>query len=228
MPVENYGVLKGIAINYKKEVDYDAPHFQLEIIGEENRHYRCAINVMSSSAQSEVLYYADDKFSANEITHLQELQNGYSPIKENESNHSIALDYVRDKLFDSTQMLPLPHEVTGPDNDLNDFIETYTKKAMQEKATMYIYGSKFGPENKKDKVFGFEPTYGMHNIHMNQGNYGRHKKDNGTYHDGGILIQFENYWVAIFLAFLSQSWCTDKKGNPNKFCSFNEPNKKYE
>ncbi len=67
-------------------------------------------------------------------------------------------------------MKPLPHEITGPDNDLNDFIETYMKKAKDEKAPVYIFGSKFGPEQAPDKIFGFTPTNGMHNIHMNQGN----------------------------------------------------------
>ncbi|WP_320619714.1 DUF2278 family protein [Bacillus mycoides] len=32
-----------------------------------------------------------------------------------------------------------------------------------------------------------------------------------------MLIQFEDHWVAIFLAFLSQSWCTDDDGHPKKF-----------
>lgn len=67
----------------------------------------------------------------------------------------------------------------GEDNDLNNFIEKYMFKVIRENATVYIYGSKFGPENKKDKIFGFKPTNGMHNIHMNQGNSGRWKKDNG-------------------------------------------------
>ncbi|MCY7756396.1 YukJ family protein [Bacillus inaquosorum] len=228
MSVENYGILKGIVNDTKKEVDFDTPHYQLDVIGEDDKHYRCAINVMSSSAQSEVLYYADEKFDASEITHLQKLVKGYTPINENESNQLIALDYVRGKLFDPTKMIPLPHEVTGKDNDLNDFIEKYMNKAIKENATVYIYGSKFGPENKKDKIFGFKPTNGMHNIHMNQGNSGRWKKDNGIYHDGGILIQFDKSWVAIFLAFLSQSWCTNKQGHPTKFCAFNDPDKKHE
>lgn len=87
---------------------------------------------MSSSAESEVLYYADDDFNASEITHLQNLQNGYTPIRENEANQRIALDYVRGNLFDPTKMIPLPHEVTGENNDLNDFIETYMNEAKKK------------------------------------------------------------------------------------------------
>ncbi|MDP4525917.1 YukJ family protein [Bacillus halotolerans] len=218
MAVQQYGVLKGVVLDMKRETDDDSPHFQVKMLGEENTYYRCAINVMSSSEESEVLYLADDQFDSSSITILPNMPYGYTKI--NDENREVALDYVRGNLFDSREMKPLPHEITGPDNDLNDFIETYMKKAKEEKATVYIFGSKFGPEQAADKIFGFTPTNGMHNIHMNQGNAldTRWKKDNGSWHDGGILIQFADQWAAVFLAFLSQSWCTDENGNPVRDC----------
>lgn len=168
MAVQQYGVLKGIVLDMKRETDDDSPHFQVKVLGEENTYYRCAINVMSSSEESEVLYLADDQFDSSSITILPNMPYGYTKI--NEGNREVALDYVRGNLFDPREMKPLPHEITGPDNDLNDFIETYMKKAQEEKAPVYIFGSKFGPEQAADKIFGFTPTNGMHNIHMNQGN----------------------------------------------------------
>lgn len=53
---------------------------------------------------------------------------------------------------------------------------------------------------------------------MNQGNVGQWKRDNGIWQDGGILIHFEqeDKWVGIFLAFQSQSWCTDENGDAIK------------
>ncbi|MCY7894551.1 YukJ family protein [Bacillus vallismortis] len=218
MAVQQYGVLKGIVLDMKRETDDDSPHFQVKVLGEENTYYRCAINVMSSSEESEVLYVADDQFDSSTITTLPNMPYGYARITE--ANREIALDYVRGHLFDSREMKPLRHEITGPDNDLNDFIETYMKKALVEKAPVYLFGSKFGPEQAADKIFGFTPTNGMHNIHMNQGNAmdSRWKKDNGSWHDGGILIQFADQWAAVFLAFLSQSWCTDENGNPVRDC----------
>ncbi|MGM1023434.1 MAG: DUF2278 family protein [Bacillota bacterium] len=43
---------------------------------------------------------------------------------------------------------------------------------------------------------------------------GKEERDNSTpWQDGGLLVQFKDKWVAIFLAFLSQSWCTDEKGH---------------
>ena len=69
-----------------------------------------------------------------------------------------------------------------------------------------------GPEpTTPDKVFGFKPGNGVHDIHMNQGNVGSFVKDDGVWQDGGILIHFADAdrWAAIFLAFQSQAWHTD-------------------
>ncbi|MFY4775690.1 DUF2278 family protein [Metabacillus sp. RGM 3146] len=222
MPVKNYGVLKGRAIDSRMERNSNTPHYQIHMIGEEGVHYRIAVNVMSSSEESEVLYLADDQYDASSIQILPELKNGYTKIDEN--NRNIALDYIRGNLFDPSKMKPLPNDVTGPDNDLNDFLDHYIQKAISEKAGVYVYGSKFGPESQPDKVFHFTPGNGIHNVHMNQGNEDKPGNqrdwagDNGTYHDGGLLIQFQDHWAAIFLAFLSESWCTDDRGYPTEKC----------
>ncbi|WP_191565481.1 YukJ family protein [Metabacillus idriensis] len=222
MAVEKYGVLKGFAIESRMERDDNTPHYQVHMIDEEDTHYRIAVNVMSSSEESEVLYLVDEQFSAPKTSDLLALPYGFTAL--GHENKETAIDYIRDELFNPAEMNPLPHDVTGPDNDLNDMLDTYIQKAIQEKATVYIFGSRFGPEKQKDKIFGFQPTNGMHNVHMNQGNEdkpGREKdwaEDNGTWHDGALFIQFENHWVAVFLAFLSQSWCTDERGYPTKQC----------
>jgi hypothetical protein len=54
---------------------------------------------------------------------------------------------------------------------------------------------------------------------MNQGNprAGGHAGDNGVWQDGGLLLWFPeaDRWVAVFLAFQSQSWHTDDQtGDP--------------
>jgi hypothetical protein len=66
-------------------------------------------------------------------------------------------------------------------------------------------------------VFGFIPANGVHDIHMNQGNTGQFARDNGVRQDGALLLHFpaQFRWVAIFLAFQSQSFHTDDStGNP--------------
>jgi hypothetical protein len=109
-------------------------------------------------------------------------------------------------------MIPLPFDVPGSDNDLNEKIDKYVQRAMSDElAHIYAFGEKWGPETIKDKIFGFLPGNGIHDIHMNQGNAGQFAKDNGVWQDGGVLLHFpsENRWVGIFLKFQSQTWHTD-------------------
>jgi hypothetical protein len=76
----------------------------------------------------------------------------------------------------------------------------------------YVFGQRFGPEpHTEDKVFGFLPGNGVHDIHMNQGNSGPFTRDDGIWQDGGLLLHLisENRWIAVFLAFQSQSFHTD-------------------
>ena len=52
---------------------------------------------------------------------------------------------------------------------------------------------------------------------MNQGNRDEHWHDNGIWSDGGLIFQWPSgidRWSAIFLAFQTQSWHTDDRGNP--------------
>jgi hypothetical protein len=51
----------------------------------------------------------------------------------------------------------------------------------------------------------------VHDIHMNQGNSGRFRGDDGVWQDGGLLFHFpaDSRWVGFFLAFQSQAWHTD-------------------
>lgn len=81
-------------------------------------------------------------------------------------------------------------------------------------ARVYAFGERWGPEGgKADKIFGFRPGNGIHDIHMNQGNAPPHTGDDGVWQDGALLFQFpaSQQWVAAFLAFQSQAWHTDDR-----------------
>jgi hypothetical protein len=107
----------------------------------------------------------------------------------------------------------LPPALAGPDNDLADLLDGWLQRAVGDAAaTVFASGQRFGPEpGVADKVFGFTPANGVHDIHFNQGNAGPFTKDNGVRQDGALLVHFpaQSRWVAIFLAFQSQSWHTD-------------------
>lgn len=218
MPIENYGVLKGIVLDGKEERNLKKPHYQIHVKGEMDKEYRVAVNVMSRPIHPDVLYLADEDFKAPILKDLTRLDYGFTPI--DGTNRQIALDYIRGNIIKRPELMkPLPHDLAGANNDLNDFINQYVEMARGERepsSTIYVFGSKFISYGKIDEIFHFSPPIGIHNVHMNQGNEktGSWAEDNGIWQDGGILIHTKDRWIAIFLAFQTQSWYTDIYGYP--------------
>jgi uncharacterized protein YukJ len=211
MPLKNYGVLKCRAIDSKLG-EGQTPHYQVLVSDGKVKH-RIAINVKSKLSPSELLYFVNEDFSHPITKGLSELGFGFNTLDRKPGG--LALDFIRGNLFDVKQMKPLPYNVPGPDNDLNELIDLYIKRAINsEDAVLYAFGEKWGPENDiPDKYFGFRPGNGIHDIHMNQGSVGQFQKDNGVWQDGGLLIYYplRNQWVGVFLAFQSQSFHTDDR-----------------
>jgi len=211
MPIKNYGVLKGKAIEVRLGTSSNA-HYQVHLV-DDTTDYRIAINVKSEMAPSEVEYIVIENFN-HPITHkIQEFDLGFTALAP--TPNSGAIDFIRDNLFDRALMKPLAFDMAGPDNDLNEKFDGIMQRAMSdEKAIVYAFGQRWPTENnKKDKCFGFLPGNGIHDIHMNQGNSGDFKKDDGIRQDGGLIVNFpdQNEWVAIFMKFQSQAWHTDDK-----------------
>jgi hypothetical protein len=115
-------------------------------------------------------------------------------------------------------MYHIPGIEPGPGNDLIDALDARVERAIADPAArLYAYGTRWGPEpSQPDQEFGFEPGNGIHDVHMNQGNRDEHWHDNGIWSDGGMLfvVPEQGRWSAVFLAFQSQSWHTNDKGDP--------------
>jgi uncharacterized protein YukJ len=214
MPLKNYGVLKGRPVQRRLAITSNA-HYQVRLVSEDT-DYRIAINVKSKLEPSELEYLVDENFSHPILAGLADLPLGFKELERKPGG--LALDFIRGNLFDRTKMIPLPFEVPGADNDLNEKIDKYVQRAMSdESAHIYAFGERWGPETIKDKIFGFLPGNGIHDIHMNQGNAGRFAKDNGVWQDGAMLLHFplENRWIGIFLKFQSQTWHSEEEvGTP--------------
>ena len=210
MPLKRYGVLKGRAIAAKREEDQSSPHYQVHIQAG-STDYRIAVNVMSQLSPSELLFLVDDDFQHPITTNLPSLADEFTLLSSKPGGQ--AVDFIRGNLFDRSEMRLLPPNLPGPDNDLSDRIEHYVKRAIQETdARVYAFGERWGPEGgKADKIFGFRPGNGIHDIHMNQGNVPRFAGDDGVWQDGAMMFHFPSsqQWVAVFLAFQSQAWHTD-------------------
>lgn len=221
MPLKKYGVLKGQAIGARLG-EGASPHYQINLVAGDLQ-WRIAINVKSQLSPSELLYVVIEDFRHPVTAGLGELTFGYNEITRKPGG--IALDFIRGNLFRREQMRKLPHSVPGPDNDLNEKLDAYIQRAIDdEDAVVYAFGERWGPEpGARDRYFGFLPGNGIHDIHMNQGNVGRFVEQDGVWQDGGLILyypalrepdgteRFPEQWVGIFLAFQSQAWHTDDR-----------------
>jgi uncharacterized protein YukJ len=224
MSKPKYGALRGRVVAAAEERgDRTSPHYQIKVMAE-GQPWRIAVNVKSSDYggsgpdRSLLLYRIIDDFRHPILTSVKQFKEGFHPIAPGLKNGG--LDYIRGHLFDPEDMRLLPPDLPGDGNDLNDLVDAQVQRAMSDpKAVIFAFGQPWGPENKPDTTFKFNPNRGVHDIHMNQGNprSGGHAGDNGVWHDGGLLFWFPgaDRWSAAFLAFQSQSWHTDDRtGNP--------------
>ncbi len=209
MPLKNYGVLRGSVIDHRLASGAN-PHFQLHVV-DDTTHYRIAVNVQSQMQPSELEYVIDSSFRHPILDGVGALPTGWTALER--APGGVALDFIRGNLFDREDLQKLPFDVPGPDNDLNEKLLHYVRRAVaDEQATIFAFGERWGPEEAlADKIFGFLPGNGVHDIHMNQANVGRFVRDDGVYQDGALLLHFpsQDQWVAIFLKFQSQTWHTD-------------------
>ncbi|CCK26525.1 hypothetical protein BN159_2146 [Streptomyces davaonensis JCM 4913] len=211
MPLRSYGVLIARAVDTRREGASDTPHYQIHLTDGHGTDYRAAVNVLSQQQPSELLYFVADDFRHPVTARLAGLPGGWNTLPSGSGGAN--LDFVRGNLFDPAGMRKLPPDLSGPDNDLADLLDHYVRRAVDDpEARLYVFGERWGPEDGvRDKVFGFQPGNGVHDVHMNQGNSRRFRGDDGVWQDGGILLHFpaQERWVGIFLAFQSQSWHTD-------------------
>ncbi|KAE8554104.1 hypothetical protein EYB25_002642 [Talaromyces marneffei] len=192
-----------------------------------SRELQAAINVRSTDTDSRLVYWLTRNFSNaitqqldgfSQSFHLlsdyahhsnrtrgshQGHNNNNGHYHESQPNNDAqvnlqGLDYIRTKgLVDIQSGSVLPTEAPGPDNDIMDELEPILTNAINQHATIYIFGSSYGS--------------GIHDIHMNQGS--KASFANGIYEDGALLFKFaDGHWEAVFLAFASQRIPTDDKG----------------
>ncbi|MFD8999876.1 DUF2278 family protein [Streptomyces sp. NPDC059582] len=211
MPLKTHGVLVARAVDTRREGAVDSPHYQIHLTDDVGTHYRASVNVLSQERPSELLYLVADDFRHPVTDRLAALPSGWNTLPSGPGGPH--LDFVRGNLFDPALMRTLPPDVTGPDNDLADLLDHQVLRAVgAPDARLYVFGERWGPETAvEDKVFGFLPGNGVHDIHMNQGNSRRFRGDDGVWQDGGLLLHFpdRSRWTGVFLAFQSQSWHTD-------------------
>jgi len=214
MPIKNYHLVVGRALDLAEDDD-DSPHIEvlLDVAGEK---FRIAINARSSQQPHPLLYQRIDPFTGRRVDALAAIAPGVVDLKGDRPD--LAFDYVRGVVVFRDDMKVAPYKLDGPQNDLRDYLLPLLGRAIADPgARVFAFGETWGPEpGKPDTYFRFEPGRGVHDIHMNQGSSGRFQGSNGPDQDGALLVHLaaEDRWVAVFLAFQSQSWDTDANGHP--------------
>ncbi|MEU1286651.1 DUF2278 family protein [Kitasatospora sp. NPDC005856] len=227
MSLRNYGVLAGRALTRQREgSDEYPPYYYIHIVDDGGNSYRASVNVRSSQS-SGLQYKVIDRVEPSRLPPLPPARSGWQPLASQPNTG--ALDLVRSGLLDGATVLwtdpaVLPHAneaseseaeveaATEPHIRLAERLDDIVDRAIGDpKASVFVFGERWGPESKPDRVFGFTPGNGVHDIHMNQGNSRKFRADDGAWQDGGLLFHLpgESRWAAVFLAFDSQSWSTD-------------------
>ena len=123
----NYGVLKGPVVDFGREDNNSSPHFQI-VINAINNRWRIPVNVKSTDGSRVLFSIVDPLINHRLISVLPQVPEGFTP----EGADRFFLDFLREPIFDITAMRALPHAVTGPDNDLQDFIEHKVSVAKRD------------------------------------------------------------------------------------------------
>jgi uncharacterized protein YukJ len=211
MPIPNYSVLKGDPTAGQVSVGR-SPHYQITVQAQ-GGPFTVAVNIQSVDG-SEVLYVVDHAFEPPDPASLVALATGMTPL--GSAPGGLALDFVRETvqgapMVDKASMALLP--TTFPaghrHNDLhNEVVDLLNRAIADADGTLYAFGSAFADSGKVD---------GIHDIHMNQGNpRNNHGEDNGIWQDGALFVNLpaQKTWIAVFIAFQTQSWTTDGHGDP--------------
>ncbi|MFJ3788510.1 DUF2278 family protein [Kitasatospora sp. NPDC090091] len=206
-PAGEYGVLSAAVVD-RRRADTDGGHYQIHLRDSLGTDYRAAVDVLPRP-DTPLLYLVLDDFRHPLTTRLPTLADGWACA----TTDVAGLDFVRGNLFDPGDLRTLEPELAPFVNDLQDLLDAHVQQAIDDpRAVVHVFGRRFGPDaHHPDEPFGFLPGNGVYDIHMNQGSAGRFRGDDRVGEDGGLLIHLagEQRWVAIFLAFVSQSWYTD-------------------
>ncbi|MFN8444922.1 MAG: DUF2278 family protein [Caldilineaceae bacterium] len=218
MPLKNYAVLKGHVIA-GSPARPGKDHYAVHVV-DDDLDYRIAINVRSQAKNfgPDLWFFLDEDFHHPMLEALKALPLGRkifdaTATSEERRASGVALDFIRMNLFDRTKMKLFPGYLEGAHNDLNERIDDLISDMKgDEENLIYAFGEAWVNEKAKDKIFGFAPGNGVHDIHMNQGDLtGSYAQEDGVYQDGGLILYYaaQNRYVAYFTKFQSQSWHTD-------------------
>jgi hypothetical protein len=215
MPLPHYGVCIGTQPRGDDPEQGRWYHgvFTVEGAGQQ---YTCTVD-LESRLQADVQYSVRDNLSGSAFAPILSLGEGYTELARNAS--SGALDYVRspfvtpgclalfsdvfEVVFGTTD---IPWTTATGQDAVNVLIPFVTNAAVSK---LFVFGEPF------------TEGYGMHNVHMNQGDPPLspdgmdHQGLDGIWQDGGTIVQKNDGTLHAFLSkFPTQSMQTNDQGLP--------------
>ncbi|KAK4172032.1 hypothetical protein QBC36DRAFT_382108 [Triangularia setosa] len=204
MPLKGYGIWKGTPTKWDGTAK--PGHGHITFSDTTSTRLDAAINVESKSSDSRLVYWVIRDLQTVSVAFTQSLQSlprGFHPQQSTLQTGSVGLDFLRLRLFRPQDGVLLSHNAPGTGHSILDYLNPILNQAVLQKAEIYLFGEPYS-----DKT-------GIHDIHMNQGNSGQWRRDNGIFQDGGIILSFpDGHWEGIFLAFAVQTYKTDDQGMP--------------
>jgi len=211
---DGYGVLRGNLDRWVREDDRSTPHLQVRVLDKTGQPWRVAVNVQSDTGSDVVYWLVDPLMDHPVLAGLSTQPTGFSPATRSPSS---ALDYVRAPLFDWRAGTALPASGSASADDLQDLLALHLHQCRDAGGEVFAFGVKFDRNLNKpiDREFGnIDGLHGIHDIHLMQGNVGRHAGDNGALQDGGLILAHPDRHVGLFLAFQAQLVPTTDSGDP--------------
>jgi uncharacterized protein YukJ len=210
--INGYGTLRADLDRGVREDDQSTPHLQIRVLDKTGQPWRIAVNVQSDTGSEVVYWLVDPLLDHPVLAGLATLPTGFTPAAR---TPAAALDYVRAPLFDWRAGTALPASGSASADDLQDLLILHLRQCKNAGGEVFAFGAKFDRNLRKpiDLEFGnTDGLHGIHDIHCNQGNTGRHAGDNGTLQDGGLILAHPDRHVGLFLAFQTQRIPTTESG----------------
>ncbi|MCC8482985.1 MAG: YukJ family protein [Rickettsia endosymbiont of Labidopullus appendiculatus] len=212
----NYSYLKGIVSqDLEDRTKYTMTHHNL-IVQANQLYYQVNIDTQSDSRANVKLYYVDQLNNNELLTNLAKLGNE-GLFRLDKLNQAYRLDYFRSGIL---QIDYLKNSLVKSWQEISSLLDAHIIRGTK----ICILGESYDDTETRAVVpYGLQlkqqhsqlPPRGIHDIHLNQGNYNPHSKDNGIYQDGAIFIETPNNSIkAFFFMFDEQSLNTDDSGNP--------------
>lgn len=196
------------------------PHYHI-LVETDDSQFDIAVNIASEDPNTDdvtVLFAIKDNITPPFVDKLVKLPSGMFDLPD---QGIVGIDYIEDRLVNKEEMdlLPLFNSSQPIEEQGEARIKQLVEQVIAEDdAVIYAFGHRYNQSSRPNSAWHFQPDDGIHNIHMNQGNYkGNHDHENGRHEDGALFIYFPkaNTWFGVYVAFQTQSFDNDANGYPN-------------